>query len=139
MPDGSVKHLHVVAHAVRQEPGNVEFIGAVMDVTAQERTEEALQRSEAYLAEAQRLSHTGSFAYNPGSRKTLYWSEELFRIFGLDPQRGIPDHNEIPSTCASRRSRQGFRRAAWRDSVRKLLFRKITGCCCTMGLSSTFT
>jgi PAS domain S-box-containing protein len=53
-----------------------------------------LQRSEAYLAEAQRLSHTGSFAYNPGSGKALYWSEELFRIFGLDPQRGIPDPNE---------------------------------------------
>ena len=45
-------------------------------------------------AEAQRLAHTGSFAYNPGSGKTLYWSEELFRIFGLDPQRGIPDPDD---------------------------------------------
>ncbi len=44
MPDGSVKHIHVVARAVKHEPGNVEFIGAVMDVTAQKRAEESLRR-----------------------------------------------------------------------------------------------
>jgi C4-dicarboxylate-specific signal transduction histidine kinase len=48
-----------------------------------ERTAE-LQRSEAYLAEAQRLSHTGSFAWDVFSGK-LYWSEETFRIFERDP------------------------------------------------------
>ena len=91
MPDGSVKYVHVLAHAVSAESGNIEFVGAVMDVTERKRAGETLRRSEAYLAEAQRLSHTASFAYNPGRRKTLYWSEELFRIFGLDPQRGVPD------------------------------------------------
>jgi PAS domain S-box-containing protein len=50
------------------------------------RTQEELQRSEAYLAEAQRLSKTGSWAYNPFTGKTIYWSEEMFRIFGLDTQ-----------------------------------------------------
>ena len=44
-----------------------------------ERTAE-LRRSEAYLAEAQKLTHTGSWAYNPANGKTLYWSEEMFRI-----------------------------------------------------------
>ena len=62
--------------------------------TDRKRAQEALRRSEAYLAEAQRLSHTGSFAYNPGSGKSLSWSEELFRICGLDPQHGIPDPDE---------------------------------------------
>ena len=94
MPDRRVKHLHVVADALQDSSGAIEFVGAVMDITAAKRAEQDLQRSEAYLAEAQRLSHTGSFAYNPGSGKTLYWSEELFRIFGLDPQRGIPDFEE---------------------------------------------
>ena len=66
---------------------------------ARERTErkcaeEALRRSEAYLAEAQRLSHTGSFAYDPVRRESTYWSEEVFRICGLDPRRGIPDPDE---------------------------------------------
>jgi PAS domain S-box-containing protein len=52
--------------------------------------QEALQRSEAYLAEAQRLSHTGSWTYNPAKDKTVYWSEEMFRICGFDPQQGPP-------------------------------------------------
>jgi len=47
------------------------------------RAEESLRRSEAYLAEAQRLSHTGSFGWRPSSGK-LYWSEESFRIFEFD-------------------------------------------------------
>ena len=94
LPSGSVKYVHVVARAVSDESGNIEFIGAVMDVTERKRAEETLRRSEAYLAEAQKLSHTASFAYNPGRRKTVFWSEELFRIFELDPQRGIPDYNE---------------------------------------------
>ena len=53
--------------------------------------QEALRRSEAYLAEAQRLTHTGSWAGDASANKVLYWSEETFRILGLDPQQGIPD------------------------------------------------
>jgi PAS domain S-box-containing protein len=48
------------------------------------RAEEALRRSEAYLAEAQRLSHTGSFGWNLSSGE-IYWSRETFRIFGYEP------------------------------------------------------
>ncbi len=48
------------------------------------RTEEALRRSEAYLAEAQRLSHTGTFGWDVSSG-TLYWSQETFRIFEYEP------------------------------------------------------
>ena len=55
--------------------------------------EEALRRSEAYLAEAQRLAHTGSFAAD-SSTKPLFWSEELYRIFGFDPQQGLPTREQ---------------------------------------------
>ena len=48
------------------------------------RAEEALRRSEAYLAEAQRLSHTGSFGWDV-ARGQLYWSRETFRIMGYEP------------------------------------------------------
>jgi len=48
------------------------------------QAEEALQRSEAYLAQAQTLSHTGSFGWNPTTGE-IYWSAETFRIFGFDP------------------------------------------------------
>ena len=48
------------------------------------QVEEALQRSEVYLSEAQRLSHTGSFGWRVASGE-IYWSEETYRIFGLEP------------------------------------------------------
>jgi len=53
-------------------------------------TFEQLQRSEAYLAEAQRLAHTGSWAWNPLIEHCFYWSAEMFRIYALDPQQGLP-------------------------------------------------
>ncbi|MFK4724689.1 PAS domain S-box-containing protein [Bradyrhizobium niftali] len=57
-------------------------------VTERRKAEEALRRSEAYLAEAQKLSHSGAFAFN--SQRFLYWSDELYRIWGFDPGQGIP-------------------------------------------------
>jgi PAS domain S-box-containing protein len=93
MPDGSVKYVHVVARAKRDEPDGLEFIGAVMDTTESKRAEEALRRSESYLAEAQRLTHTGSWAFN--AITPLYWSEENFRIWGFDPQQGLPDRETM--------------------------------------------
>ena len=54
------------------------------EVLQRQRAEEALQRSEAYLAEAQRISHTGSFGWDVASGQ-IFWSEETFRIFEYDP------------------------------------------------------
>jgi signal transduction histidine kinase/CheY-like chemotaxis protein len=51
--------------------------------TERKRAEEALRRNEAYLAEAQRLSHTGSFGWDI-ARDDIYWSEETCRIFEVD-------------------------------------------------------
>jgi PAS domain S-box-containing protein len=56
----------------------------------QKLAEEKLQRSEAYLAQAQKLTHTGSWAWDPRTNKVLYCSEEMFRIFGLDPRESLP-------------------------------------------------
>ncbi len=75
MPDGSIKHLHDFAHRVRDEAGNEEVVGAIMDVTERKIAEEAIRRSEAYLAEAQRLSHTGSFGWKPVTGE-IVWSDE---------------------------------------------------------------
>src|SRR5205085_6330093 len=74
MPDGAIKHVHVVAHAERGESGETEFVGAVMDISDRKRAEEALRRSEGYLAEAQRLTGTGSWAWNAADRQSVYWS-----------------------------------------------------------------
>src|SRR6266436_4902389 len=84
LPDDSVKHVRIVANSSKKESGIIEFIGAVMDVTATKHAEEKLRRSEVYLAEAQKLSHTGSFGWDVSSGE-IYWSRETFRIFGYEP------------------------------------------------------
>ena len=101
--DGEYRWFLARAVAQRDERGNIlKWYQVLTDIEDRKRAEQALRRSESYLAEAQRLSHTGSFAYHPGSRKTLFWSEELFRIFELDPRRGIPEYEENSAPCASR-------------------------------------
>jgi PAS domain S-box-containing protein len=52
--------------------------------------ESARRQSEAYLAEAQRLSHTGSWAWTPATGEIRYWSDETYRLLGFDPEAGPP-------------------------------------------------
>jgi PAS domain S-box-containing protein len=59
-----------------------------------ELQEAKLQRSEAYLAEAQRLTHTGSWAWRVAGRDALHLSEEWYRIYGFDPENGPPAFEE---------------------------------------------
>jgi formate hydrogenlyase transcriptional activator len=85
MPDGSIKHLHDLAHRVRDEAGNDEVVGAIVDITDRKVAEQAIRRSEMYLAEAQELSHTGSFGWKVSSGE-IFWSDETFRIFQCGPE-----------------------------------------------------
>jgi PAS domain S-box-containing protein len=99
LPDGSVKHVRVTAHTSRDSAGNLEFVGAMTDITDQKRAEESVRQSEAYrkqaelyLAEGQRLAHMGSWAFDAAGFE--YWSSELFRIHGLDPSGKPPTVEE---------------------------------------------
>jgi len=126
LPDGTIKHLHSIAHPVI-ESGD-EVVGTVMDVTEQwkaraalekafeeikQRTED-LRRSEGYLAEAQKLTHTGSWAVRVPQMENAqreagqgiaaiprfgwdasYWSKEMYRIFGFDPAPTPPSYMEV--------------------------------------------
>jgi PAS domain S-box-containing protein len=83
MPDGSIKHIRSLSHSLIDEAGNEEAVGAIMDITERRIAEEAIRRSEVYLAEAQRLSHTGSFGWRPDDGE-LVWSDETYRIFEYD-------------------------------------------------------
>jgi PAS domain S-box-containing protein len=84
MPDGSTKHVHAVAHAIKDPSGGIEFVGAVTDVTAARITERKLRLSEAYLAETQHLSHTSSWAWDEIRREFVYLSDELYHLFGVE-------------------------------------------------------
>jgi PAS domain S-box-containing protein len=87
MPDGSVKHVHIVGHLLETgQPGKTELVGAITDITEHKRAEVALRQTESYLEEAQRLTHTGSWAWNVARRENIHWSQEQYRLFGLDPK-----------------------------------------------------
>ena len=94
LPDGRIKHIHALAHATQDESGNREFVGAGIDVSEQTRAEEALRQSENYLAEAQRLTHMGSWAWQVADREAMHLSEEWYRIYGFDPKQGMPAWEE---------------------------------------------
>src|ERR1700752_3131556 len=64
-----------------------------LDIKVAERTSD-LRRSEAYLAEAQRLTRTGSWAWSPDT-DVRYWSEECYRVLGFDPRDGLPRIEEL--------------------------------------------
>ena len=96
LPDGAIKHLHAIGHPILNGSGElVEFIGTVMDITARKKAESELRRSEGYLAEAQKLTHTGSWAVQVPQMENVYWSKEMYRIFGLDPDRKPPSYMEV--------------------------------------------
>jgi PAS domain S-box-containing protein len=91
LPDGNIKYLRTIGHPILNESGDlVEFVGTAMDITAATQAEKTLRESEAYLAEAQRLSHTGSWARVSATGEMRYWSEECYRVLGFDPRDGLP-------------------------------------------------
>lgn len=89
MPDGSIKHIHARARATRTASGDIEFVGAATDITAAKQTERRLLRSEAYLADAQQLSRTGTWSWDCHRRCFAYRSAEVSRLFGFDPEEPV--------------------------------------------------
>jgi PAS domain S-box-containing protein len=95
--DGEIRSVRCVGVPVTHAGSFHGFVGTGMDVTEQERLTEELRRSERYLTEGQRLAHMGSWAFNP-SGFFEYWSHELFKVYGLDPQKGAPTLEEYLAT-----------------------------------------
>jgi hypothetical protein len=83
-PDGELRHIRCVGAPVVENGTLKRIVGSAIDVTEHEVLTQELRRREAYLAEAQRLSHTGSFGWRPGSGENV-WSDETYRIFEYDP------------------------------------------------------
>src|SRR6267154_2631127 len=83
-----------------------------------ELQEEKLQRSEAYLAEAQRLTHTGSWAWRVVGGAAVHLSEEWYRIYGFDPENGLPAFEE----CRQRIHPED--RAKWQGAIDRAIAEK---------------
>jgi C4-dicarboxylate-specific signal transduction histidine kinase len=87
---------HESAAGAQAGNGDLEKTNAALkaDILKQKQAEIALRRSEAYLAEAERLSHTGSWAYETATGVPVYWSLERCRISRFDPVKGHPTLDE---------------------------------------------
>jgi len=92
--DGEFRWHRARGEPLRDREGRIiQWYGLSIDVDEAKKAEDRLRRSEAYLAEAQRLSHTGTWAFNETT--TLYWSEEAYRIWGFDPLHGVPSREAM--------------------------------------------
>jgi PAS domain S-box-containing protein len=82
-PNGEVRYIRCVGAPVVENEILKKYVGSAIDVTEHELVTQELRRREAYLAEAQRLSHTGSFGWKPDNGE-IVWSDETYRIFEYD-------------------------------------------------------
>src|ERR1700731_4894358 len=87
-PDGQLRYVRAVAVPVVEQGVFKGFIGTTMDVTEQELLTQELRRERAYLAEAQSLTHIGSWATNFHTKQMFHLSDETFRLHGFDPRNG---------------------------------------------------
>jgi PAS domain S-box-containing protein len=96
-PDGEVRFVQDLGTVKRDASGRAyEMFGTGQDITDRKLAEQALRRSQFYLSEGERLAHMGSWASsNLGIRWSddlvIYWSDEVYKIYGLDPKNGAPN------------------------------------------------
>ena len=83
-PDGEARYIRYLGVPVFENQSLKKYVGSALDVTGHELVTQELRRREAYLAEAQRLSRTGSFGWKPREGEHV-WSDETYRIFECDP------------------------------------------------------
>src|ERR1700683_1542141 len=93
-PDREVRDIRCVGVPFFDSHGIKKYVGSAIDVTEHELLTQELRRREAYLAEAQRLSRTGSWAWSPHN-DIRYWSEECYRVLSFEPQGGLPRFEEF--------------------------------------------
>lgn len=94
-PDGSTRWVNTRGEVRRDSSGRITgFRGTTQDITDRKLAEEALHRKEHDLAAAQQLAHMGSWECDADGR-VMYWSEEMYRIYGLDPSEPAPTFEEL--------------------------------------------
>lgn len=94
-PDESIHWLSDRGRGIYDEQGElIRIVGTSVDITQKKKDEEALKISEANLNNAQRIARMGNWEFDLATEK-INWSEEMFRVFGLDPQGCEPSYQEF--------------------------------------------
>lgn len=94
--DGEFRWHHARCEPLRDRHGRIiQWYGLSVDIDERKKAEDQLRRSESYLSDAQRLSHTGTWAFNATTMAYVYWSDESYRIWGFDPLEGVPNREAI--------------------------------------------
>jgi PAS domain S-box-containing protein len=94
--DGEFRWHQTRGEPLRDREGQiVQWYGLSVDIDERKKAEERLRRSESYLAEAQRLSHTGTWVLDARAMRYLHWSDEAYRIWGFDPLQGPPSRENM--------------------------------------------
>jgi PAS domain S-box-containing protein len=118
LPDGELRYIRCVGIPVIEGETLKGFLGTAIDITEQELLTRELERRQAHLTEAQRLTHTGSWAWRVADRKTVYLSEEFYRICGFDPSAGSLTLDE----CSERVHPED--RLKWRSTIERAIAEK---------------
>jgi PAS domain S-box-containing protein len=95
-PGGEERWIWSLGNTVYDLSGRaLRMSGICIDITARKRAEEALRHNQAMLARTEGVAHVGSWEWDVAT-DTVTWSDELFRIFQLDPADGAPSFAEHP-------------------------------------------
>jgi PAS domain S-box-containing protein len=115
-PQRGVRWIRGVGTPIFENGVVTRFAGTSLDITEEEKLTQELNRSQAYLAEAQSLSHTGSFGWVVSTGE-IFWSQETFRFFEYDPatkptvelvlQRTHPEDKDFVRQVIDRSAREG--------------------------------
>ncbi|UNU26751.1 PAS domain S-box protein [Microcoleus vaginatus] len=92
-PDGEIRWWQGDSMPTRNENGEIIFCGVLFDITDRKVAETAIRQSQRQLQEAQRIAHVGNWELDVATG-TVSWSEELFRIFGLEPAQTAPSREQ---------------------------------------------
>jgi PAS domain S-box-containing protein len=93
--EGSYRHVLAVGRPLRNEQGQItSWVGINLDITVCKQAEEALKESEFHLAQAQQMAHLGSWSWDLAQGR-LYWSDETYRLYGLQPGECVPRHEDF--------------------------------------------